>query len=185
MNKSVVFTVFRKILRVIGAVMVFVLASAAAQNMASNPRPRAADLGLRVVSSHSGSTRCNHRCCGGCGWARAGEAGWVLGGGAGANQFWRRADDGRGARGARAGSLLLTRRTTATGQTIDRGAGSVMIVVATDAPMDARNLKRLAARSLMGVARTGSADRMAAETMRLHFPPPRKCAYERKRRRWC
>lgn len=32
-----------------------------------------------------------------------------------------------------------------------------MIVVATDAPMDARNLKRLAARTLLGLARTGSA----------------------------
>jgi D-aminopeptidase len=35
--------------------------------------------------------------------------------------------------------------------------GSIMIVVATDAPLDARNLKRLAARALLGVARTGSA----------------------------
>jgi D-aminopeptidase len=32
-----------------------------------------------------------------------------------------------------------------------------MMVVATDAPMDARNLKRLAARTLLGLARTGSA----------------------------
>jgi D-aminopeptidase len=38
----------------------------------------------------------------------------------------------------------------------DLGDGSVMIVVATDAPMDARNLKRLAARAWLGVARTGS-----------------------------
>jgi len=35
--------------------------------------------------------------------------------------------------------------------------GSVIIVIATDAPVDARNLKRLAARSMMGLARTGSA----------------------------
>ena len=34
--------------------------------------------------------------------------------------------------------------------------GSCMIVVATDAPLDARNLKRLAARAMMGMARTGS-----------------------------
>jgi D-aminopeptidase len=34
--------------------------------------------------------------------------------------------------------------------------GSCMIVVATDAPLDARNLKRLAARAWLGVARTGS-----------------------------
>ncbi len=31
-----------------------------------------------------------------------------------------------------------------------------MIVVATDAPLDARDLKRLAARALFGLARTGS-----------------------------
>lgn len=35
--------------------------------------------------------------------------------------------------------------------------GSIIIVVATDAPVDARNLKRLAARGMMGLARTGAA----------------------------
>ena len=39
----------------------------------------------------------------------------------------------------------------------DRGDGSCMMIVATDAPLDARNLKRLAARALLGLARTGSA----------------------------
>jgi D-aminopeptidase len=34
--------------------------------------------------------------------------------------------------------------------------GSIMIVVATDAPLDARNLERLATRALVGLARTGS-----------------------------
>ncbi len=38
----------------------------------------------------------------------------------------------------------------------DDGNGSCMIVVATDAPVDARNLKRLAARAIMGMARTGA-----------------------------
>jgi D-aminopeptidase len=38
----------------------------------------------------------------------------------------------------------------------DKPDGSCMIVVATDAPLDARNLKRLAARAWLGVARTGS-----------------------------
>jgi D-aminopeptidase len=38
----------------------------------------------------------------------------------------------------------------------DHGDGSCMIVVATDAPMDARDLKRLAARAVFGLARTGS-----------------------------
>lgn len=37
-----------------------------------------------------------------------------------------------------------------------RGDGSVMIVVATDAPLSDRNLERLAARAMMGIARTGS-----------------------------
>ncbi|RPJ02388.1 MAG: S58 family peptidase, partial [Candidatus Aminicenantes bacterium] len=35
------------------------------------------------------------------------------------------------------------------------GDGSCMIVVATDAPLDARNLVRLAKRALLGIARTG------------------------------
>jgi len=40
-----------------------------------------------------------------------------------------------------------------TGHTAD---GSIMIVVATDAPIEHRNLRRLAARAIMGLARTGS-----------------------------
>jgi D-aminopeptidase len=35
--------------------------------------------------------------------------------------------------------------------------GSVIIVIATDSPVDARNLKRMAARAMMGLARTGAA----------------------------
>ena len=38
----------------------------------------------------------------------------------------------------------------------ERGDGSVMIIVATDAPVSDRNLERLAARAIMGLARTGS-----------------------------
>lgn len=37
----------------------------------------------------------------------------------------------------------------------DSGDGSCMIIVATDAPLDARNLKRLAKRAMLGLARTG------------------------------
>ena len=36
------------------------------------------------------------------------------------------------------------------------GDGSCMIVIATDAPVDARNLRRMAARTMFGLARTGS-----------------------------
>ncbi len=38
----------------------------------------------------------------------------------------------------------------------DEGDGSIMIVIATDAPLSDRNLERLAARAMMGLARTGS-----------------------------
>jgi D-aminopeptidase len=38
----------------------------------------------------------------------------------------------------------------------ERGDGSIMIVVATDAPMSARNLERVAARAMLGLGRTGS-----------------------------
>ena len=37
----------------------------------------------------------------------------------------------------------------------ENGDGSCMIVVATDAPLDARNLKRLAKRAMLGLGRTG------------------------------
>ena len=36
------------------------------------------------------------------------------------------------------------------------GNGSIVMVVATDAPVDARNLRRMAARTMFGLARTGS-----------------------------
>ena len=42
-------------------------------------------------------------------------------------------------------------------QNKDIADGSCMIVIATDAPLDARNLKRLAARAWLGMARAGSA----------------------------
>jgi D-aminopeptidase len=41
-------------------------------------------------------------------------------------------------------------------QISDRADGSIIMVVATDAPMDSRNLRRLAARAMLGLARTGS-----------------------------
>ena len=39
----------------------------------------------------------------------------------------------------------------------DRGNGSVMVVIATDAPVDARNLKRMASRAMLGLGHTGAA----------------------------
>jgi len=54
--------------------------------------------------------------------------------------------------------LQQARREPQTSHTRDTDAdGSVIIVIATDAPLDARNLRRLAARAMMGLARTGAA----------------------------
>jgi D-aminopeptidase len=48
-------------------------------------------------------------------------------------------------------------RTTTDSSLCHSADGSIIIVIATDAPIDHRNLQRLAARSMMGLARTGSA----------------------------
>ncbi len=59
--------------------------------------------------------------------------------------------------GRELGQYYLRQQLQQAGSRTDHGNGSCMIVVATDASMDARNLKRLAARALLGLARTGSA----------------------------
>ncbi|MCH9014291.1 MAG: P1 family peptidase [Gemmatimonadetes bacterium] len=53
--------------------------------------------------------------------------------------------------------ILEASREDTQGGASDRGDGSIMIIVATDAPLSHRNLERLAHRALYGVARTGSA----------------------------
>ena len=58
--------------------------------------------------------------------------------------------------GLELGRYYLRQELQQAGGATDTGKGSVMIVIATDAPLDARNLKRLAARAWLGVARTGS-----------------------------
>jgi D-aminopeptidase len=57
--------------------------------------------------------------------------------------------------GQELGQYYLRQELQAVGNGTDNAKGSCMIVVATDAPLDARNLKRLAARTLLGLARTG------------------------------
>lgn len=52
---------------------------------------------------------------------------------------------------------LENKTAVANPQTPDRADGSIIIVIATDAPIDHRNLNRLAARSMFGLARTGAA----------------------------
>ena len=57
--------------------------------------------------------------------------------------------------------------------------GSIMIVIATDAPLAERNLRRLAARSMLAVARTGSAMDNGSGDYAIAFS-----THPRTRRRW-
>jgi D-aminopeptidase len=67
--------------------------------------------------------------------------------------------------------------------------GSCMIIVATDAPLDGRNLERLAKRAFMGLARTGgiasngSGDYVIAfstvDALRIPHSPPRSASLQR------
>jgi D-aminopeptidase len=59
--------------------------------------------------------------------------------------------------GQELGQYYLRKELEQGGNGKDKADGSCMIIVATDAPMEARNLKRLAARALLGLARAGSA----------------------------
>ena len=58
--------------------------------------------------------------------------------------------------GRELGRYYLREELQPEGSASDRGNGSIMIVVATDAPVDARNLRRLAARAMLGLGRTGA-----------------------------
>jgi D-aminopeptidase len=52
--------------------------------------------------------------------------------------------------------------------------GSIMMIVATDAPVDHRNLQRLAARTMMGLGRTGSAGSNGSGDYTIAFTTSRK-----------
>jgi D-aminopeptidase len=57
--------------------------------------------------------------------------------------------------GQELGQYYLRQELQQAGSGKEKADGSCMIVIATDAPLDARNLKRLAARAWLGIARTG------------------------------
>jgi D-aminopeptidase len=52
--------------------------------------------------------------------------------------------------------------------------GSIMMIVATDAPVDHRNLERLAGRTMMGLGRTGSAGSNGSGDYAIAFTTSRK-----------
>jgi len=58
--------------------------------------------------------------------------------------------------GRELGRYYLSKELQQEGSARDQGKGSVMIVIATDAPVDARNLRRMAARAMLGLGRTGA-----------------------------
>ena len=57
--------------------------------------------------------------------------------------------------GQELGQFYLRDEVDQSGSTKSKPDGSCMMIIATDAPLDARNLKRLAARAWLGLARTG------------------------------
>jgi D-aminopeptidase len=59
------------------------------------------------------------------------------------------------------------------------GDGSVMIVIATDAPLSSRNLERLASRSMVGLARTGSNMSNGSGDYAIAFSTARECRRRR------
>lgn len=58
--------------------------------------------------------------------------------------------------GQELGQYYLRKELEQQGNGKDKADGSCMMIIATDAPIDSRNLKRLAARAWLGMARTGS-----------------------------
>jgi D-aminopeptidase len=58
--------------------------------------------------------------------------------------------------GRELGTYSFAQELESTGDGSDQEDGSIMMVVATDAPLNARSLDRLAMRAIMGLARTGS-----------------------------
>jgi len=58
--------------------------------------------------------------------------------------------------GRELGSYSYRQQLEAVGQDDNQEDGSIMMVLATDAPLNARSLDRIAMRSMMGLARTGS-----------------------------
>ena len=56
----------------------------------------------------------------------------------------------------------------------DAARGSIIIVAATDAPLDARNLKRLATRTMLGLARTGSSSHNGSGDYAIAFSTARE-----------
>lgn len=61
--------------------------------------------------------------------------------------------------------------------TNNSGDGSIMIVVATDAPLSARNLERLASRALVGLARTGSSMSNGSGDYVIAFSTAKECRH--------
>jgi len=58
--------------------------------------------------------------------------------------------------GQELGQFYLRKQIEQPGNSKDKADRSCMMIIATDAPLDARNLKRLAARAWLGMARTGT-----------------------------
>ena len=112
------------------------------------------DVALGVVGAGTGMTCCQFK--GGVGSAsrrvRAEDGGYTVGALVVSNFGWR---EHLVIGGVAVGRELIARE-TAQGRVPPGGAGSIVMILATDAPLSSRQLGRLARRSFHGLARLGS-----------------------------
>ena len=71
--------------------------------------------------------------------------------------------------GVPVGKLYETHKAAAEGLSPGQSEGSIIVVIATDAPLDGRQLTRLAKRAALGLARTGSTARHGSGDFMLAF----------------
>ena len=74
--------------------------------------------------------------------------------------------------GVPVGRIVAQRRAAGAAHAAPPEQGSIILLLATDAPLDARQLSRLARRAGAGLARTGRSTGTAAATSRSPSPPP-------------
>jgi D-aminopeptidase len=133
-----------------------------------------ADFEHGAVGAGTGMTCCQYK--GGIGSASRGlapkEGGWTVGALVLANFGWR---EHLTIAGVPVGRALLARDKSATPA---GGAGSIVTVLATDAPLSSRQLGRIARRAFLGLARLGSFSANGSGDIAIAFSTSSRVPYD-------